>query len=121
MENAKGQANIDDFLNTLLEQQPKKRASKPATSAITKETRRESHEATDKTPLKQKVLAVLSGKTLTAQEIAEEMYRRRWIAYPARAVIQPRITELVQAGAIEAVGIKWDAATERNVAAYKVV
>lgn len=121
MEQVKGQTNINDFLNGLLEQQPKKKTPKPATSAITKGTRIMSYKQTDKQPLRQLVLETLSGSQLTAREIAVEMHARGLLPYPARAVIQPRITELVEAGIIEAVGTKLDTETDRKVAVYKVV
>lgn len=118
-----GQTSIDDFLGTLLEQQPskKKRAAKPATSPITKSTRITSFKQTEKQPKRQQVLEVLSGQQLTAREIAIEMHNKGLLPYPARAIIQPRITELVEAGLIEAVSKKYDAETERYVALYKVV
>lgn len=113
---------INDFLGDLLAKQPKrekKKAAKPATSAITKSTRRESHEKTDKQPMKQRVLEVLGNRELTAREVAEEMFKRGFIPYPARAVVQPRITELVAAEKIEAAGWKMDEETQRKVAVYK--
>lgn len=117
------QAGINDFLGTLLSQQParKKKAAKPATSAITAGTRRESYEKTNPAPLTEKVMEVLGSRALTAREIAEEMHRRGYIPHPARAVIQPRITELVEAGKIETVGKVLDKETQRKVAVYKVV
>lgn len=115
----KGQTNIDDFLGDLLKSTPKKK--KPATSPITKATRQESNRKTEKQPLRQMVLDTLLGKELTAREIAAEMYNKGLLPYPARGVIQPRITELVKDGAIEATGVKFDPVTERKVAVYKVV
>lgn len=119
-----GQTSIDDFLGALLDQQPsrpKKKTAKPATSAITKATRIESYTKTEKQPKRQQVLEVLNKQQFTAREIAVEMYETGILPYPARAIIQPRITELVEAGIIEVVGKKWDKETERNVAVYKVV
>lgn len=121
-----GQTSIDDFLGTLINQQPsvqkKKKAPKPATSEITRQTRRESHERTDKQPLRKVVLEVLDGgKQLTAREIAQEMYMMHVLPYPARAIIQARITELVHDGKVEAVKKKYDAETERDVTVYKAV
>ena len=121
MEQINKQTNINDFLDGLIAQQPKRKTPKPATSRVTKETRRESYEKTKTTPLKQQVLSVLAGKELTAREIAIEMYKKGYIPYPARAVIQPRVTELVEAGLIEAACKKYDTETGRKVAAYKVV
>lgn len=120
-----GQTSIDDFLGALLEQQPsaqaKKKKPKTATSATTKATRIASYTKTEKQPKRRQVVEVLSGKELTAIEIAVEMYETGILPYPARAIIQPRITELVEDGIIEAVGKKWDKETERNVTVYKVV
>ena len=123
MENIKGQTSIDDFLGALIAQQPKRKAKtpKPATSAITKGTRINSYKKTEKQPMRQLVVDVLSGRELTAREIAIEMHAMGLIPYPARAVIQPRVTELVEAGEIVAVGDKLDEATNRKVAVYKVV
>ena len=122
MEQIKGQTTIDEFLGTLAQQpQAKPKAKKPATSAITKATRIMSYKQTEKQPLRQLVLDALLGKELTAREIAVDMHQKGLIPYPARAVIQPRITELVEAGVIVAIGAKVDTETDRKVAVYKVV
>lgn len=122
MESIKGQTSIDDFLGTLINQQPtRKKAAKPATSAITKGTRIMSYKQTDKQPMRQHVLDTLGNSALTAREIAVDMHQRGLLPYPARAIIQPRITELVEAGVIMAIGTKLDEETERKVAVYKVV
>lgn len=123
MEQITGQTSIDDFLGELLSQQPsvKKKTPKPATSKITKQTRITSYVKTEKTSKHQAVLEVLDGKELTAREIAVEMHKRGALPYPARAIIQPRITELVEDGLIVAIGKKVDTETERKVAVYKVV
>lgn len=111
------QMTVGDYL----EQMAKPKTPKPATSAITKATRITSYKQTEKQPLRQRVLDTLGNSELTAREIAVEMHKRGLIPYPARAVIQPRITELVEAGVIEAVDVKLDTETERKVAVYKVV
>lgn len=123
MEQIKGQTSIDDFLGTLLEQQTakKKPTKKQATSAITKGTRIVSYKKTEKQPLRTAVVETLGNSELTAREIAVEMHKRGLIPYPARAVIQPRITELVVAGVLVAVGEKLDTETDRKVAVYKAV
>lgn len=117
-----GQTNIYDFLGVNQGQQARsiKRNRKPATSRITKETRKASYIKTEKQPLKEKVLKVLAGKKLTAREIALEMYSCGWLPYPARAIIQPRITELVEAGEIKVIEDKTDTLTQRKVAVYMV-
>lgn len=99
----------------------KAKTAKPATSGITKATRITSYKKTEKQPLRQLVLETLDGKQLTAREIAVEMHAKGLLPYPARAIIQPRITELVESGVIEAVDIKHDEETDRKVAVYKVV
>lgn len=95
-----------------------KPCKKPATSATTAKTRRESHKKTKKTKMYEKVLTALGNEVLTAREIAIRLYDAGAIEYPARAVVQPRITELVENGTIEVVGKKYDSQTERNVAQY---
>ena len=67
------------------------------------------------------VIETLGDKKLTAQEIAVEMHKAGLLPYPARAIIQPRITELVQEGVIETVGKKLCTVTDRKVAVYKAV
>ena len=116
-----GQTDINAFLGTLLKQQPPQRKKNRATSKTTEETRRESHEKTNKQALAVEVVNALRGKQLTAREIAVEMYNDGLLPYPARAVVQPRITELVQDGKVEAVGKKMDEETQRIVAIYRVV
>ena len=116
----KGQTNMDDFLGALLAAAPAK-TPKPATSAITKQTRIISYKQTEKQPKRQLVLDVLGSGEMTAREIAAELHERGLLPYPARAIIQPRITELVEAGLVEAVGTKLDAETERRVAVYRAV
>lgn len=115
----KGQISFSDFLKAEAEVNHKRRNG--ATCSITAQTRKASHDATDKVSLSNRVLAVLRGKTLTAREIAQEMHKRGFIPFPERAVIQPRITELVQAEKIEVVGKKRDEVMQRTVAAYRVV
>lgn len=117
-----GQTNIYDFLGVNQEQQARnvKKNSKPATSSITKATRKASYDKTKPQPMKDKVLKVLAGKKLTAREIALEMHSCGWLPYPARAIIQPRITELVEAGEIKVAEDKQDTLTHRKVAVYMI-
>ena len=118
------QMELNDFLGDLfgkLPAAPKKKTPKPATSVITQETRKESNKKTDKQTMHKAVIETLGGKELTANEIAAEMHKAGLLPYPARAIIQPRITELVHAGVIETVGKKLDAETDRTVAVYKAV
>ena len=90
---------------------------------ITQETRRESYEKTAKSNMQGHVLRVLQSceLPLTAREVAVQLYTEHIIPYPERSVIQPRITELVEAGKVRAVGKVYDQVTDRNVAAYQLV
>lgn len=91
---------------------------KPATSKETAQTRRESHQKTNKETMYNKVLEVLKNDVLTAREVAERLCAAGVIEYPARAIIQPRITELVELDTLEVVGKKYDTFSKRNVAQY---
>lgn len=126
MNQVQNQMSINDFLGELLTQQPaahqpKKKTPKPATSSITRETRKASHEKTDKRKLYELVLETLGDSELTAREIAVEMHEHGVLPFPERAIIQPRITELVEAGKLEVTGKRLDYVTDRKVAVYKAV
>lgn len=103
------QMTVFDFL---------KPCKKPATTATTASTRRESHRKIKKTKMYEKILLAISTDILTAREIAIRLFENGAIEYPARAVVQPRITELVENGVLEVVGKKYDNQTERTVAQY---
>ena len=107
--------------NTAQKRGHKLKSKKIATSRITKETRRASNIITEKQPLQDLIYDILKNGPLTAREVANEMYKKGLLQYPARAVIQPRITELVKAGRIAAVRDKMDDMTKRKVAVYKVI
>lgn len=92
---------------------------KPATSKETAETRRESHRKTNKENMYSNVLKVLDKDILTAREIAQRLFKMGVIEYPARAIIQPRITELVENGVLRVAGKKFDSQSRRNVAQYR--
>lgn len=95
---------------------------KLATSAITQQTRRESNQKTDRKTLQAEILKMLREETaLTARECAAILCSKGFIPYPERAMIQPRLTELVQDGKIEVCGKTFDAVTSRTVAVYKAV
>ena len=90
--------------------------------SVTEETRRESHKRVDKETLHKHIIEVLQGDVkLTAHEIAVIMYNKGLPVYPARQSVAPRLTELVQCGLVKADGTKYDNATKRNVATYRLV
>ena len=105
-----GQMDIYDILSD---------CKKHATSKATEQTRRESNKKTNRKNMYYNVVKVLGSGTMTAREIAEKLYSKGAIAYPARAVIQPRFTGLVEDGKLVGVGKKFEGATNRNVAVYK--
>lgn len=94
------------------------KCKKPATCVETAQTRRESNKKTNRENMYNHVLKVLGNDILTAREIAERLFQEGVIDYPARAIIQPRITELVENGIIKVVGKKYDNVSKRNVAQY---
>lgn len=81
---------------------------------ITMETRRESHQKTEKPKRYDEILTVLTDeKELTAREIAYAL------GYNDLNAVKPRLTELNRKGVIDAVGKKYDPHTQRNVAVYR--
>ena len=78
---------------------------------ITKETRFESFVATEPGPIQKKILDTLS-EPMTARQIAVRL------GYTHPIAVRPRITELMKAGKIVAVGKAYDELTERNVAVF---
>ena len=114
-----GQMNIYDYLGGApVQPTPKQLTPKPAKSKETAQTRRESHKKTIKTNKYTEILTVLGSDVMTAREIADALYNAGILAYPARAMIQPRITELTENGVLKVVGKKYDEVTGRNVAQY---
>lgn len=90
---------------------------------ITEETRLESYFKTDSSTVRMRILNILRerGEALSASEIARLMHTKRYIPYPVRQAVAPRLTELVEEGLVIVDGKVYDSETERNVAAYKVV
>lgn len=90
---------------------------------ITEETRLESYLLTDSSTVKTRILSILKekGEALSAGEIARLMYAKRYIPYPVRQAVAPRLTELVDEGLVTVDGKVYDYETGRTVAVYKVV
>lgn len=90
--------------------------------SVTEETRRESHELVDKDTLYKHIIDTLQGGVkLTAREIAEVLYKKGLPVYPVRQSVAPRLTELAKYGIVKADGKKYDSATKRHVATYRLV
>lgn len=88
---------------------------------ITYETRRESHEKVDKEKRYAQIKNILGEKSMTAREIAEEMYERGYTTTKERNNSAPRLTELVDRCEVEISGKKYDEQTGRNVTTYKLI
>jgi hypothetical protein len=74
-----------------------------------------------KAPTRQEmVLSILSGRRLTASEIAMEM-SRRLNCYFQRNLSAPRLNELVKQGRVRVSGTKVCGITDEKVAAYVLV
>jgi len=91
---------------------------------IPQETRRESYEAAkqDAAARRRVILEILTEHPdgLTAREVAVELHRRGITPTDERNFAAPRLTELKDAGKIEAVGKKPCAHSGRNVAVWAV-
>ena len=90
-------------------------------SRITRQTRRESNEKTDRQGMYSMILKELSYGDMTAREIGAILYRHGLVLSPSRQQVQPRLTELMQDGKIEVVGKRRDSLTKRSVAVYRLV
>lgn len=90
-------------------------------SRITRQTRRESNEKTDRQSIRSVILEQLAYCDMTAREIGEVLYRHGLVLSPSRQQVQPRLTELMQDGKIEVVGKRRDSLTKRSVAVYRLI
>lgn len=89
----------------------------------TLETRRLSYDATKKTRNERQlqILEILKEyRDATANEIADEMFRRGYIYKPERNFASPRITELMQEGLVEPKGKQKDMYSKRLVTVFKL-
>ncbi len=86
-------------------------------------TRRESYDKVLPT-VKQRqtlILAILVERgPMTAQEVADELHRRGHTPSGERNLAAPRLTELKEAGSVEATGKKICGRTGRNVTVWAV-
>ena len=89
---------------------------------ITAETRRDSYkEIVPKTAdRKSLILWLLEIKDMTAHELTEQLLMMRLIPYYDRNFVSPRLTELKQAGAVEAVAKRYCKRTDRQVAVWRL-
>lgn len=88
---------------------------------ITYETRHDSHEKTNKEKRYLQIKEILSDKSMTAREVAVELYKKGYTNSLDRNNAAPRLTELVDRCEVEVAGKKFDEHTSRNVATYRLL
>jgi hypothetical protein len=88
---------------------------------ITYETRHDSNEAVNKEKRYAQIKQILGDKSMTAREIAEEMYRLGFTNNAERNNSAPRLTELRDKCEVEVVGKKRDEQTGKSVAIYRII
>ena len=87
---------------------------------ITYETRHDSNESVNKEKRYMQIKQILGEKSMTAREIAEEMYRLGFTNNKERNNSAPRLTELRDRCEVEVIGKKKDEQTGKMVAVYKI-
>ena len=87
----------------------------------TYETRHDSHEKVNKEKRYEQIKDILNGKSMTAREVAEQLYKKGLTTNLDRNNAAPRLTELVDRCEIEVAGKKYDEQTGRNVATYRII
>ena len=87
---------------------------------VTYDTRGEANEKVDRRKRYAQIMGILTGKQMTAKEIAVEMHRLGYTDNDDRNNAAPRLTELVQGGTVEPIGKKVCAWTGKKVAVYAV-
>lgn len=85
------------------------------------DTRKESYDKVDKNKRYTQITTILLNKTLTAKEIAVEMYKRGFIPTDERNFAAPRLTELCQMGQVEIIGKKKCEYTGKRVSVYRIL
>ena len=92
--------------------------------SITEETRRESHNRIipRKHDRRMMVLSILrENGPLTAEEIADELYRQGEIPFSSRTFTAPRLTELKDRGIVETIGKRESRVSGHQIAIWRVV
>ena len=87
----------------------------------TLETRHEANESVDKQKRYRQIIEILKGNSLTAKEIAVEMFKRGYIPTSERNFAAPRLTELSIKGVVEPIGKVVCKYTGKKVAVYKLI
>ena len=84
----------------------------------TYDTRSESNGKVDRQKRYAQIKGILTGKQMTAKEVAVEMHRLGYTDNDDRNNAAPRLTELAQNGTVEPIGRKKCAWTGKMVAVY---
>lgn len=84
----------------------------------TLDTRSEAHEKVDKKKRYLQIKECLSGRQLTAKEIADMMFHKGYIPTNERNFTAPRLTEMSEQGIVEPIGKKVCQWTGKKVAVY---
>lgn len=82
---------------------------------ITRETRSESIRKVDRAKRGQMILEAMGTEEMTAREIAYKL------GFSDLNAVKPRLTEMAEAGYVEAIGKRRDALTRRTVTIWKAV
>ena len=75
----------------------------------------------DKIPSRQALILEILIKPMTAQEIADELYKLKLIPDNSRSKTAPRLTEMEQLGLVKQVGAKKDYLSKKMVTIYAKV
>ena len=88
---------------------------------ITYETRHDSHEKVNKEKRYMQIKSILGESSMTAREVAKELFHRGYTQNEDRNNAAPRLTEMVDRCEIEIAGKKYDEQTGRKVATYRII
>lgn len=89
---------------------------------ITNDCRRSSNEKVDRMKRYMQIKNILKGKTMSAKEIAVEMFNRKYTDSPERNYSAPRLTELeLKYRLVNVVGKKKCQYTGKMVSVYQLV
>lgn len=75
----------------------------------------------DKIPSRQALILEILIKPMTAQEIADELYKLKLIPDKSRSKTAPRLTEMEKLGLVKQVGAKKDYLSKKMVTIYAKV
>ena len=87
---------------------------------IPKETRRASHELVKPTKAQryEQILEVMGDGEFTVDEVIDLMMERRYLRYPDRNSVAPRLTEMMQSGRVKIAGKRKSGKTGKTVSVY---